>query len=97
MEEIKVNDGGGLFDSDGIIDTLLTDLNGMIRQIAAGEYVQFCIRVAGMAQKLVELKKGIKNDRQSQEEAINELKRCNDELVHQLIGLPTGDGAADAP
>ena len=88
MEEIKVNDGGGLFDSDGLIDTLITDCNDLTKHIAGGQYIQYCNTIVAMIQKLSQLKNGIRNDRENRDRKIEEMKQCNDELVQQLIGLP---------
>ena len=97
MDEIKVNDGKGFFDYSGLIDTLLTDCNGIVQHMAAGQYVQFCLRIGGMAQKLVQLKDGIRNDLEDREKQIADLKRCNNELVQQLVGLEVEDGEGNAP
>jgi hypothetical protein len=41
-----------------------------------------------MAQKLVNLKKGIQTDMDSMKEKVEELKRMNDSLFEQATGLP---------
>ena len=93
-DEISVNDGGGLYDNEGICDLLINDLNTLVKQIANGQYIQFCANVTGMAQKLINLKKGIKSDMNSMREKVEELKRMNDTLVEQITGLPVEkDGA----
>lgn len=94
--DMSVNDGKGLFDNDGLCDSLICDLNSLIKFIVSGQYVQYCAIVAGMAQKLLNLKKGIMADMDSMREKVEELKRMNDSLVEQITGLPVEkDGAND--
>ena len=95
MEEIKVNDGGGLFDTDGLIDTLITDCNEMTKAIASGQYIQYCNRIVQMVQKLSQMKDGIRNDKEEMQRQITELEKENERLRAQVLGLPEGgDGGA---
>ena len=92
--DISVNDGKGLFDNDGLCDSLLNDLNNLPKTLANGQYIQFCAVVSNMAQKIINLKNGIRNDMDSMKAKVEELKRTNDELANQLTGLPVEkDGA----
>lgn len=94
--ELTVNDGKGLFDNEGLCDSLLLDLNSLQKMLMTGQFIQYCATVTGMAQKIVNLKKGIKADMDSMKEKVEELKRMNDSLVEQLTGLPVEkDGAKD--
>jgi hypothetical protein len=86
--DLTVNDGKGLLDNDGLCDSLIIDLNNLIKLILNGQYIQFSATVTGMVQKLVNLKKGIKDDLDSMKEKVEELKRMNDSLVEQMTGLP---------
>lgn len=86
--DMTVNDGKGLFDNEGLCDSLISDLNSLIKSIVSGQYVQSCAMVTGMAQKLLNLKKGIKADMDSMKEKVEELKRMNDSLFEQATGLP---------
>lgn len=72
---MRVNDGGGLYDSEGLCDTLIVDMNDLVKLIVSGQYVAFCNRVLMIIQKLANLKKGIKADLDSKDEIINDLKR----------------------
>lgn len=93
-DKIKVNDGNGLYDNEGLCDSLISDLNSLSKLLMNGQHIQFCAVVTGMAQKLLNLKKGIKNDLDSMKEKVEELKRMNDDLVEQITGLPVEkDGA----
>ena len=94
MDDIPVNDGNGLYDNEGLCDLLVSDLNTLVKELANGQFLQFCVIVTGMAQKLLNLKKGIADEKGSMEKKVEELKRMNDSLVEQLTGLPVEkDGA----
>ena len=90
-----VNDGKGLYDNEGLCDTLIVDCNNLVKQITSGQYIQFCNTVVQMVQKLANLKDGIKNDMDSMKDKVDELKRMNDNLVEQMTGLPVEKGGAD--
>ena len=84
MEEISVNDGKGLFDSDGLIDSMILDCNNLVKQLAHGDFVLFCQTVVYMVQKLSNLKKGINSDMKSLQEQIDDLVRVNEKFSSQL-------------
>ena len=92
--DLNVNDGKGLFDNEGLCDSLVNDLNNLIKQVMNGQFIQVCANVTQMAQKLINLKAGIKNDMDAKNRNIEELKRENAELLQQITGLPVDkDGA----
>jgi hypothetical protein len=95
-EEIKVNDGKGLFDSNGLIDTLIVDCNELPKKLACGEYVSFCGLIVEMVQKLALLKKGITKDRESLQDQVKELIRLRDELLIRINGGGEEDGRQTA-
>ena len=78
--DITVNDGGGFFDSGGMCDTLVNDLNKLVKQGFSGNNLLFCDTVVQMTQKIVELKKGIKADLDSKDRIIEQLKAINKDL-----------------
>ena len=84
MDKVKVNDGKGLFDNAGLCDTILTDLNGCIKLIFEGKFLQFCAAISSIAVRVVNLKKGIETDRKSLIDNIEDLKRANAELLKEL-------------
>ena len=86
--DVTVNDGKGLYDNEGLCDSILLDLNNLMKHIVSGQYFQFCSDVTTIAQKVVNLKDGIKKDMDSMKEKVDELKRMNDDLVEQNTGLP---------
>lgn len=73
-ERIPVNDGGGLFDAIGLIDTLIIDCNDLPRHLMTGHYVAFCTKIVEMVQKLSQLKKGVNYDLKSRDEQIKQLR-----------------------
>ena len=86
--DLTVNDGKGLMDSEGLCDSLINDLNNLIKQLVSGQYIVGCTVVTEMAQKLINLQKGIHNDMQSMKDKLEEMKRMNDDLMQQISGLP---------
>lgn len=93
MEEKKIdgmtlNDGKGLYDNEGLCDSLIMDCNNLVKILLSGNYVQFCNAIVQMVKKLVNLKEGIKKDMDSMKNKVEELKRMNDSLVEQVTGLP---------
>lgn len=96
MNEIRVNDGGGLLDSYGMIDSLVIDCNDTVRLLATGNYVAFCSKVVEMVQKLSKLRDGIKSDLKSRDEVIKDLKRLNNDLSEKVYGVPADRGNENA-
>ena len=64
----------GLYNSEELIDTIIVDMNNMIKEALSGQYVQICYIVTGMTQKLMNLKKGIDADLASKDKVIEQLK-----------------------
>ena len=89
-DEITVNDGKGLFDNEGLCDTLIVDCNSLVKSLAGGNYVQFCNIVVQMVQKLSNLKKGIRNDLDSLNSKVEDLKRINQNLADQITAEKDG-------
>ena len=88
MDEINVNDGGGLYDSVGLIDTLIVDCNDVARTLTTGNYVSFCSKIVEMVQKLSKLRNGVQADLKSKDEIIKDLKRLNNDLAEKVYGVP---------
>ena len=84
-DDVKVNDGRGLFDAEGMIDSLIIDCNNAVKAVASGEYIGWCGISVQMVQKLSALKRGISADIKSRDEQISELKKINDELRQRII------------
>ena len=74
VKDFPVNDGGGLLDNIGMIDSLIVDCNNSTKALITGNYVQYCAINVDMVKKLNELKKGVKNDTEGLLKQIEELK-----------------------
>ena len=84
MKEIKVNDGKGLYDNIGLIDSLIVDCNDLPKSLINGQFVQFCSRIVQMVQKLSNLRDGVKNDIESKDGQITALLQEKENLINQL-------------
>lgn len=87
-ENIPINKGNGLMDNEGMCDSLVSDLNSMVKILINGQYIQFCAKVPEMTIKLANLKKGIKEELESKNKIIDELKQINDSLIEEKTGFP---------
>lgn len=77
-EDITVNDGKGLLDSIGLIDSLIEDCNNIVQPLISGRYVLFCNMLVQMVQKLSQLKTGVRSDISSRDKTIQELHEAID-------------------
>ena len=93
QEELKVNDGGGLMDAEGLIDTLIIDCNEIPKSLCSGMYIQFCAKMVEMVQKLSALKEGVTGSFKINDERIQELRAQNDELRQRIIEYQEKEGA----
>lgn len=80
MSEINVNDGKGLFDTNGFIDSLVLDVNALVGDVISGKYIQFCSKAVEIIQKLTELKKGVAEEQKALSDQIKELRRFVDDV-----------------
>ena len=60
--------------NEELVDTLISDLNSLLKNAASGQYIQACVIVTGMSQKLINLKGGIKKDIDNKNRIIETLK-----------------------
>ena len=88
MSNTKINDGHGLWDNEGLTETLITDLNNLLKNMAAGQYIRVCSITMEMVQKLTNLKNGIKAEKDDLKEQIQGLKQLNNELAEKAFGVP---------
>ena len=63
-----------IFNNLELVETILNDLNDYMKAQAQGQYVQSCIIMGNVAQKLVNLRNGIDADMKNKEETIENLK-----------------------
>ena len=85
---MNINDGGGLYDNEGLCDTLINDCSSLVKQMVSGQYLNFCVSIVEMVQKLTNLKNGIHTEKEFMTSKAEELKRMNDSLMEQVTGLP---------
>ena len=64
----------GILTNVELVDTLISDLNNLIKNISSGQYIQFCFVITQMTQKLVNLKSGIESDIDNKNKIIESLK-----------------------
>lgn len=78
-EDIKVNDGGGLFDSLGLIDSLIVDCEKGMKALLAGSPLEYAAITVEMVKKLGLLKAGVRNDTEDLKKQIRELRELLEE------------------
>ena len=79
--------GKGVYTNSELVDTIIVDLNNMIKEALSGQYVQICYIVTGMTQKLMNLKKGIDADLTSKDKVIEQLKEQLRNLGQEIEDL----------
>lgn len=79
----KLNDGKGLYDSEGVCDKGILLCNAALKDLIDGQYLLFVNKLEQIAQIFANLKTAIKSDRESLEANIEELKRANAALIEQ--------------
>lgn len=77
----------GLLTNEELIDTLISDLNSILKNAVSGQYIQACVIVTGMSQKLLNLKDGIKKDIDSKNRIIESLKEQLRELGAEVTDM----------
>lgn len=87
-DTVNVNDGKGLFDNEGLIDTLILDCNSIVKDLAGGECVRFCSRIVQMVQKLSNLKTAMREELESKDEQIRQANRLTNDILEAETGLP---------
>ena len=79
--KVPVNDGGGLLDSPGMINSLIVDCNNLPALLVQGKYVGFCSQIVQMVQKLGLLREGVEKDMAFLQKRITELEEIIDKGV----------------
>lgn len=81
---LVINDGRGIYDNEGIAETLIDDLNNLLKALISQQYV-FCIDiVVQMSQKIDKLRKGINADMNDLKYQLEDMKRLNNELLDRI-------------
>lgn len=83
-EKITVNDGKGLLDNIGLINSLIEDCDSLILYLLTGQRILFCSQIVQMVQKLGRLREGVKNDLEDRDRQIKEL--------HEILDGGDADG-----
>lgn len=75
----------GIYTHSELIDSIMQDLNSLVKCHMIGEHVTACAIMTGIAQKLLKLKEGVANDLKNREQTIEQLKEelraCGREMV----------------
>ena len=64
----------GIYTNSEIIDSLVLDLNNVLKEQQNGQFIQACCIVTQMTQKLMNLRKTIDDDLKNREQTIETLK-----------------------
>ena len=64
----------GMYTNSELVDTLIVDLNTIPKDLINGQYINACATIAQMAQKLLNLRNGIKADIENKNKVIEALK-----------------------
>ena len=65
----------GIYTNSELVDSIIVDLNNLIKEQLNGQYINACGIVHQMAQKLVNLRQTIDNDLKNRDETIETLKQ----------------------
>lgn len=75
----------GIYSHAELIDSIMKDLNSLVKFHMIGEHVMACAVMTGISQKLLRLKEGVANDLKNREQTIEQLKEelraCGREVV----------------
>lgn len=94
LGDLTVNDGKGLLDSDGLMQSLLIDCNNAVKMIVSGQYIAFCNTISEMGQKITALRDGYNKEIANRDTQIEELKAYNNELYQRCTGISVEEGTA---
>ena len=64
----------GIYTNSELVQSIIGDLNAMLKQQMVGEHVTACVILTGAVQKLANLKATIDNDLKNRDETIQMLK-----------------------
>ena len=80
----------GLYSNSELAESIITDLNNLLKNIAGGQYIRVCSIAMEMVQKLMNLKNGIEADINNRDKQIKELQERYNELAEQTFGTASG-------
>ena len=64
----------GIYTNTELVETLIVDLNNLVKEQINGQYINACGIIHQMAQKLINLRTGIKADLDGKDRKIEDLK-----------------------
>ena len=70
-----IKTGNGLFTNEELVDTIINDLNDVIKTAISGNYILSASYITQISQKLINLKKGIADDMTHKNKTIEDLKQ----------------------
>ena len=65
----------GIYTNSELVQTIIADLNRIIKEALNGQYIEACCYVTQAAQKLINLRTNIDKDLKSRDDMIENLKR----------------------
>lgn len=83
--DLKLNDGGGLYDREGMIDGLIMDCEEIMRVIMAGNGIRLAALLVEMVQKLSALKSGTAEEVARLTKERDDARAYADEVVRAMM------------
>ena len=68
------------------IDSIMAELNECLKEALSGQYIQACLHIAGVTQKLVLLRKEIQNQKTTIDELKAALRESGKEVIEKEVG-----------
>lgn len=81
----------GLYTNSELVDTIIVDLNNIIKETVNGQYIQACTIITQTAQKLINLRTAIDNDLKSKDKTIDDLKAALRRAGVEVIDIPAAE------
>lgn len=78
----------GIYNHAELIDSILFDLNSLMKYHMIGEHVAACAVMTGISQKLLRLKEGVGNDIKNRDQTIEVLKERLRDCGQEVIEVP---------
>ncbi len=78
----------GIYNHAELIDSILSDLNSLMKYHMIGEHVAACAVMTGISQKLLRLKEGVGNDIKNRDQTIEVLKERLRDCGQEVIEVP---------
>ena len=64
----------GLYTNSELVDTIIADLNNVIKEALSGQYIQCCAYITQITQKLLNLRKTVDDTIKNRDQTIETLK-----------------------